>query len=70
MEILQPYHAVEIIACEQGEEVSIHLYWQEMNPETYAISKADLILKGEGSEADNMRYGHPLRQHKLRLGMS
>ena len=31
-----------------------------MNPETYAISKADLILKGEGVEADNLRYGSTL----------
>ena len=27
-------------------EVSVHLYGQEVNPETFAISKADLILKG------------------------
>ena len=38
----------------------IHLYGQEVNPETYAISKADLILKGEGSEADNVQYGSTL----------
>ena len=31
-----------------------------MNPETYAISKADLILKGEGVEADNVQYGSTL----------
>ena len=31
-----------------------------MNPETYAISKADLILKGEGAEAENIRYGSTL----------
>ena len=45
---------------EQGKEASIHLYGQEVNPETYAISKADLILKGEGGEADNMQYGSTL----------
>ena len=48
------------LAGEQGEEVSIHLYGQEVNPETYAISKADLILKGEGGEADNIQYGSTL----------
>ena len=48
------------LAGEQGKEVSVHLYGQEVNPETYAISKADLILKGEGSEADNMQYGSTL----------
>ena len=48
------------LAVEQGKEVSVHLYGQEVNPETYAISKADLILKGEGAEADNMQYGSTL----------
>ena len=40
--------ALTQLAGEQGKEVSIHLYGQEVNPETYAISKADLILKGRG----------------------
>ena len=48
------------LASERGKEVSVHLYGQEVNPETYAISKADLILKGEGTEADNMQYGSTL----------
>ena len=48
------------LAEEHDKEVSVHLYGQEINPETYAISKADLILKGEGVEADNMRYGSTL----------
>ena len=42
------------LATEQDKEVSIHLYGQEINPETYAICKADLLLKGEGQEADNI----------------
>ena len=48
------------LAEEQGKEVSIHLYGQEVNSETYAISKADLILKGEGGEADNIQFGSTL----------
>ncbi|MDD9996089.1 MAG: N-6 DNA methylase, partial [Dehalococcoidia bacterium] len=48
------------LAKEHGKEISVHLYGQEVNPETYAISKADLILKGEGTEADNMRFGSTL----------
>ncbi len=48
------------LAKEHGKEVSIHLYGQEINPETYAITKADLLLKGEGDEADNMIYGSTL----------
>ena len=48
------------LAGERGKDVSVHLYGQEVNPETYAISKADLILKGEGIEADNVQYGSTL----------
>ena len=33
-----------------------------MNPETYAITKADLLLKGEGEEAENFRLGSTLSQ--------
>ena len=50
------------LAREHGKEVSIHLYGQEINPETYAITKADLLLKGEGDEAENFRYGSTLSQ--------
>ena len=48
------------LAGEYGKDVSVHLYGQEVNPETYAISKADLILKGEGVEADNLQFGSTL----------
>jgi type I restriction enzyme M protein len=41
-------------------EVAIHLFGQEINPETYAITKADLLLKGEGAEAENMKFGSTL----------
>ncbi len=40
--------------------VSIHLFGQEINPETYAITKADLLLKGEGAELENISYGSTL----------
>ncbi len=33
------------LAAENGREVSVRLYGQEVNPETFAISKADLILQ-------------------------
>jgi len=36
------------IAKEHGKEVATHLYGQEINAETYAICKADLLVKGEG----------------------
>ncbi len=41
----------------QGKNISTHLYGQEINAETYAIAKADLILKGEGRAADNIKGG-------------
>jgi type I restriction enzyme M protein len=42
------------LAAEEGKQVSTHLFGQEINGETYAIAKADLLLKGEGEEADNI----------------
>lgn len=45
------------LARRNSRTVSIHLFGQEINPETYAITKADLLLKGEGAEVDNIAYG-------------
>ena len=42
------------LATERSKQVSTHLYGQEINAETYAICKADLLLKGEGVAADNI----------------
>jgi len=42
------------LATEHKKKVSTHLYGQEINAETYAIAKADLLLKGEGEAADNI----------------
>ena len=42
------------LAQRVGKSVEIHLYGQESNPETYAICKADLLIKGEGAEARNV----------------
>src|SRR5574337_2210158 len=42
------------LAEQHGKQVATHLYGQEINAETYAISKADLLLKGEGEAADNI----------------
>ena len=50
------------LAEEHGKDVAIHLYGQEVNGETYAISKADLLLKGEGEEAENFANGSTLSQ--------
>jgi type I restriction enzyme M protein len=42
------------IATAHGKQVATHLYGQEINAETYAICKADLLLKGDGDAADNI----------------
>ena len=42
------------LAAEHGKDVSTHFFGQEINAETYAICKADLLLKGEGDAADNI----------------
>jgi len=46
--------ALKQIAQEHGKQVATHVYGQEINAETYAIAKADLLLKGEGEAADNL----------------
>jgi type I restriction enzyme M protein len=42
------------LAAEHGKQVATHLYGQEINAETYAICKADLLLQGDGDAADNI----------------
>ncbi len=48
------------LAAERGRQVSIHLFGQEINPETYAICKADMLLKGDGEQAEHIHYGSTL----------
>jgi len=48
------------LAKRRGKQVSIHLFGQEINPETYAICKADMLLKGDGDQADHITYGSTL----------
>ncbi len=42
------------LAKAHGKQATPHLYGQEINAETYAICKADLLLKGQGEAADNI----------------
>lgn len=51
---------LESIAEKRSKTVSIHLFGQEINPETYAIAKADLLLKGDGEQAEHISYGSTL----------
>ena len=48
------------LAKRRGKEVSIHLFGQELQPETYAICKADMLLKGDGEQAEHIAYGSTL----------
>ena len=49
------------MAKQQKKRVATHLYGQEINPETYAICKADMLLKGEGENADHIVGGADCR---------
>jgi type I restriction enzyme M protein len=42
------------IGAKRGQQVKCMLYGQEINPETYAVCKADMLLKGEGENADHI----------------
>ncbi len=42
------------IAGKGGHKISTHLYGQEINDETFAICKADLLLKGEADAGANI----------------
>jgi type I restriction enzyme M protein len=56
------------LAKRRGKEVAIHLFGQEVQPETYAICTADMLLKGDGEEAQHIMYGSTLSddQHASR----
>lgn len=45
---------LQAIAEARGKKVITHLYGQEINPETYAVCKADMLLKGEGENAEHI----------------
>lgn len=53
------------IARERGKNVSIHLFGQEVNPETYAITKADMLLSGKGEQAENIGFGSTISQDRF-----
>jgi type I restriction enzyme M protein len=42
------------IGAQRNQQIECLLYGQEINPETYAICKADMLLKGEGENADHI----------------
>lgn len=62
------------LAKRRGKDVSIHLFGQEINPETFAICTADMLLKGDGDQAEHIAFGstlsadqHPSKQFDFML---
>jgi len=51
------------LAKRKGKQVSIHLFGQEINPETYAINRADMLLKGKGK--GDIAYGSTLSDDRF-----
>lgn len=51
---------LQTLAKRRGKNISIHLFGQEVQPETYAICKADMLLKGDGEQAEHISYGSTL----------
>ncbi|MCS6997596.1 MAG: type I restriction-modification system subunit M, partial [Casimicrobiaceae bacterium] len=55
----------EIIREAINPHAEIHLFGQEVNPETWAVSKSDLFMKDPtGRDADNIAYGSTLSNDK------
>lgn len=48
---------IQRLSQKAGKKVSIHLYGQENADETYAIARTDMLVKGEGSQANNIFFG-------------
>lgn len=48
---------------ELDDDAEVALFGQELNPETFAIAKADMIIKG--GKSDNMRQGNTLSDDKF-----
>jgi len=58
------------IAKERIREISpnadVYLFGQEVNPETWAVAKADLLITSvDGRDADNLRFGSTLSRDQL-----
>lgn len=52
--------AKRYIVKEINDQADIHLFGQEVNPETYAVCKSDLLIKGQDRDAENIKQGTTL----------
>lgn len=50
------------LAIASGKRINTHIYGQELQPETFATCKADLLIKGEGEEAKNIAFGSTISE--------
>ena len=53
------------IASDCGKNVSVYLFGQEIADETYAIAKSDILIKGEGKQADRIKFGSTISNDQL-----
>lgn len=51
---------LQSLAKKYDKKVSIHLFGQEILGPVYALCKADMLLKGEGDQAEHISYGSTL----------
>jgi len=56
---------IKEIAESQKKNVSIHLYGQEIDPETYAIARSDMLFHSKGQNAENIAYGSTISQDQF-----
>ncbi|MPL99757.1 hypothetical protein SDC9_45978 [bioreactor metagenome] len=56
---------IKNLAARRNKKVSIKLFGQENADETYAIARADMLVKGEGKQADNIRFGSTISDDKF-----
>lgn len=46
----------------RGKRINTHIFGQELQPETYATCKSDLLIKGDGEEANNISFGSTISE--------
>lgn len=56
---------IKLLATRRHKNVSIKLFGQENADETYAIARADMLVKGEGDQANNIRFGSTISDDKF-----
>ena len=50
------------LAEAHGKRITTHIFGQELQPETYATCKSDLLIKGDGEEANNISFGSTISE--------